>query len=197
MSAAAAVFWLILFCVFCVFATRVSAHGRMLEPPGRSTAWRFNGKQTPVNYDDHSLNCGGFYAQHYQNNHKCGVCGDNFALPRPRPNEFGGKFGSQTVPRRKYFAGSTINLTIEITAFHKGYFRIDLCNDAHNETEECFRQIWPEFHDIRLGMNSLRMPLPNNLTCDKCVLRWHYECGNNWGKDQENFRACSDISIVY
>lgn len=49
--------------------------------------------------------------------------------------------------------------------------------------------------------------LPEGVTCDVCSLQWRYTCGNNWGKcsngteglgcgDQENFGACSDISIV-
>jgi hypothetical protein len=36
----------------------VNAHGRLNNPPGRSSAWRF-GYNTPINYDDNGLNCGG------------------------------------------------------------------------------------------------------------------------------------------
>jgi len=32
--------------------------------------------------------------QWYQNGGKCGECGDNYALKRPRPNENGGTFGT-------------------------------------------------------------------------------------------------------
>jgi hypothetical protein len=32
--------------------------------------------------------------QWYQNNGKCGPCGDNYVLKRPRPNENGGTFGT-------------------------------------------------------------------------------------------------------
>lgn len=39
--------------------TLIAGHGRMISPPGRSTAWRF-GFPTPVNYNDHETNCGGF-----------------------------------------------------------------------------------------------------------------------------------------
>jgi len=32
--------------------------------------------------------------QWFQNDGKCGECGDNYALKRPRPNENGGTFGT-------------------------------------------------------------------------------------------------------
>lgn len=48
--------------------------------------------------------------------------------------------------------------------------------------------------------------LPPGLTCSQCVLQWRYTAANNWGMcangtgavgcgPQEEFRACSDISI--
>jgi len=36
-----------------------SGHGRLINPPGRSTMWRY-GFNTPHNSDDHQLSCGGF-----------------------------------------------------------------------------------------------------------------------------------------
>lgn len=52
-----------------------------------------------------------------------------------------------------------------------------------------------------------QMKLPDNLTCRHCVVQWTYVAANNWGQcgngtgatgcgPQENFRTCSDISIV-
>lgn len=38
---------------------RASGHGRLMDPPGRSSAWRL-GFSTPHNYDDNALFCGGF-----------------------------------------------------------------------------------------------------------------------------------------
>ena len=49
--------------------------------------------------------------------------------------------------------------------------------------------------------------LPHNLTCVQCVLQWRYFAANNWGVcedgsgrvgcgPQEEFRACSDVSIT-
>jgi len=37
----------------------VNGHARLLEPPGRSSMWRF-GFGTPVNYNDNQLFCGGY-----------------------------------------------------------------------------------------------------------------------------------------
>lgn len=36
----------------------VSGQGRMLMPPGRSTMWRL-GYETPINFNDNVLSCGG------------------------------------------------------------------------------------------------------------------------------------------
>ncbi|GBL98536.1 hypothetical protein AVEN_111646-1 [Araneus ventricosus] len=47
--------------IFCCWLTvQVQGHGRLLEPPSRSSMWRF-GYDTPRNYDDNELFCGGIY----------------------------------------------------------------------------------------------------------------------------------------
>jgi hypothetical protein len=38
---------------------RTDGHGRMIDPPMRSSMWRY-GFNTPKNYNDNELNCGGF-----------------------------------------------------------------------------------------------------------------------------------------
>ncbi len=42
-----------------VAVASVYGHGRLLEPPSRASAWRA-GFDTPVNWDDNELFCGGF-----------------------------------------------------------------------------------------------------------------------------------------
>ncbi|RWS18082.1 uncharacterized protein B4U80_05900, partial [Leptotrombidium deliense] len=74
---------IILFCL--TLLTLVLGHGRLIEPPGRSTAWRF-GFRNPPNYDDNALFCGGVYVQYGINGGKCGICGDPWN--GPRKNEF-------------------------------------------------------------------------------------------------------------
>lgn len=53
-------------------------HGRLIDPPGRSTAFRY-GFSTPPNYNDHELYCGGL-ARQQQNGGKCGECGDPWGM---------------------------------------------------------------------------------------------------------------------
>ena len=40
-------------------------HGRLLVPPARSTMWR-EGFNTPIDYNDNQLNCGGFQVGTFQ-----------------------------------------------------------------------------------------------------------------------------------
>ena len=37
----------------------VLGHGYLITPPARASAWR-KGFDTPIDYDDNGLNCGGF-----------------------------------------------------------------------------------------------------------------------------------------
>lgn len=37
----------------------IDAHGRIIDPPGRSSMWRF-GYDVPTDYNDNGVNCGGF-----------------------------------------------------------------------------------------------------------------------------------------
>lgn len=109
-------------------------HGRLIEPPSRASAWRY-GFQTPPNYNDHELFCGGFTRQHQTNKGKCGECGDAWDLPTPRPHEYGGAYG-QGVTVRKYNPGSVVTVRIELTASHMGYFEFRLCDDI-NAKQNC------------------------------------------------------------
>lgn len=45
--------------VVCLLPRPVTSHGRLWDPPARNTMWR-QGFNTPADYDDHSVNCGGF-----------------------------------------------------------------------------------------------------------------------------------------
>ena len=52
----AVLFWIT---ILCCSMECVQGHGILMEPPGRSSAWRV-GFNTPKNYDDNALYCGGF-----------------------------------------------------------------------------------------------------------------------------------------
>lgn len=95
-----------------------NGHGRLIDPPGRSTAYRY-GFPTPPNYDDNGLFCGGFVHQYKQNAGRCGVCGDAWDDPEPRPNEYGGKYGRGVIVK-KYAPNSVITMRVDITAYHLG-----------------------------------------------------------------------------
>lgn len=51
-------FYIQIVIVFLVIG-EIKGHGRMIEPPMRSSAWRY-GFDTAKNYNDNELNCGGF-----------------------------------------------------------------------------------------------------------------------------------------
>ncbi|KAH3800335.1 hypothetical protein DPMN_153968 [Dreissena polymorpha] len=177
--------------------------------------WR-QGFNSPQNYDDTSLFCGGFSTQWSRNGGKCGVCGDNFA-DNPRPNEPGGKFYTGIIVR-KYDVGQVIDVAVHLTANHKGWFEFRLCqNDVENKavTQDCFDQHLLKDDkgvsrfSISIGMEMVKysLKLPTGITCRACVLQWMYNTGNSWGVDpvtktgcigcgnQEQFYGCSDISI--
>ena len=50
---------LLFFTILLHVITQTHGHGRLVDPPGRSTMWRY-GFNTPVNTNDHQLSCGGF-----------------------------------------------------------------------------------------------------------------------------------------
>ncbi|WAR03973.1 hypothetical protein MAR_010534, partial [Mya arenaria] len=191
----------------------VDGHGRLVDPPGRSTMWRL-GYHTPVNTNDHQLSCGGFGVQFYRNGGKCGVCGDPFQ--GPRDNEAGGKYATGTIGA-SYSQGQVITVTTEITVNHGGWFEFKLCpvNDRKvRATPACLDK-----HLLRvvgggtrytmvtgLGQQSVRLQLPKELTCSQCVLQWKWNTASNVACNgsrcchgcgpQEQFYGCADVSIL-
>jgi len=54
----------ILFLLSCLYDHHsVDAHGRLVKPPSRSSMWRY-GFNTPTNYEDNQLFCGGASVSH-------------------------------------------------------------------------------------------------------------------------------------
>jgi len=47
---------------------QVSSHGYASDPPSRSSMWRY-GFNTPINYDDNQLWCGGFQVRNTNQNY--------------------------------------------------------------------------------------------------------------------------------
>lgn len=186
-------------------------HGRMENPPARNAAWR-HGFNTPANYDDVGLNCGG--GAQPLDGKNCGVCGDS-ARSTNRPHEVGGQYATGTIVKT-YSVGQTINVDIYLSANHLGYFEFRLCpvnNPKIEATHECLNRnlLKIEGHGTRYAVStgeskiSLRIKLPDGLSCSQCVLQWKYRGGNNWGTEngqsglgigsQEEFYNCADIAI--
>lgn len=195
----------------------IQGHGRLTEPPSRSTMWRY-GFNTPPNYNDHESYCGGFTRQWQTNQGRCGICGDAWDEPQPRANEAGGRYG-QGVIARKYTKGQDIKVRIQLTANHMGHFEFRLCpnnNPSKPATQTCLDRYLLNQTNGR-GPNYYPGPgnrvfetmykLPDSLTCTQCVFQWKYIAANNWGTcsngtgkvgcgPQEEFRACSDVVVT-
>merc|ERR1712180_156060 len=186
-------------------------HGRLMSPPGRSSLKSFKNDpavapfwdQIVPNYNDHELFCGGFATQ-VSNGYKCGVCGDNYVEKRPRANELGGKYGSHGIIPRTYSSGSLIDVEIQITAHHQGFFQFKICKMEKNmvtEDEKCFdsdesivpfadgsiqypiTDYFPSSTNKSGYWYSMQIRLPDNLECNHCVIQWRYHTGNSWGTD--------------
>lgn len=85
---------------------------------------------------------------------------------------------------RRYKAGSTINVTVRLTASHMGYFEFSVCplkTEKELETDKCFDQHYLLLADgsgHKFPINTygakdhvVRLVLPKDVTCKHCVLR--------------------------
>ncbi|KRT86798.1 hypothetical protein AMK59_1451, partial [Oryctes borbonicus] len=179
--------------LFIVTLPSTKSHGRLIEPPSRASAWRY-GFDTPHNYNDHELFCGGYTRQWVKNGGKCGVCGDPWDSKVPRAHEYGGTYG-QGVIVRNYSVGSVITIRVELTASHMGYFEFGVCPNYKNTTQDCLdrnilKVLKPQENVDKAATRyypkdenkvyEMRYRLPK-MVCPHCVLQWRYRSGNNWG----------------
>ncbi|WAR15564.1 hypothetical protein MAR_005669 [Mya arenaria] len=209
--------------------SEVKGHGMLWDPPGRSTAWR-RGYPLPVedrNYNDNELFCGGRIVQWNQNGGKCGVCGDNYADVIKDNESINGKYVINRSITGYYVRGQTIEVTVNLTANHKGWWEFKLCSLKNYDTavtQDCLDEHILNFSDVGktrfyLADNGflesqsykVKLDLPDDVTCDNCVLQWKYYTGNSWGcsigpdgevqcctgcgSGQETFQNCADIQI--
>ncbi|KAL4224009.1 hypothetical protein ACF0H5_017466 [Mactra antiquata] len=193
--------------------TMVMGHARLIDPPGRSTMWRY-GFHTPRNTDDHQLSCGGFGVQFYQNGGKCGVCGDRY--DGARDNEAGGKYANGIIVHT-YKMGEILRARVEITVNHGGWFEFKVCptnNPGKRATQDCFDKYLlrqtngATRYQVRPGLGpvTIELMLPSGLTCTQCVLQWRWNTASNVACDgsnccrgcgpQEQFYGCADITIT-
>ena len=176
------------FALFGLCTVAVNGHGRLVEPPSRNSMWRY-GFSNPPNYSDNQLNCGGFSFQWNNNGGKCGVCGDPYG--KSQPHVFPGKYANNIITRT-YKQGQIVNVKVQITANHKGYFTFKVGNIGTPPiTEEKLnhllkiagttgtRYYLPE--GSKSGFFDVALQLPASLICAHCVFRWWYTAGNSWG----------------
>ena len=191
----------------------VLGHGYLLDPPSRNTAWRF-GFDNPKHFTDNELNCGGFSNQWNKNNGKCGVCGDPYEKKDPEfivPGAY-----AKGIITKTYEMGQEIEVLVELTSNHRGYFVFRLGKIGTPPiTEEKLTHVLKQPNGWKKWMLTsnrndkfrIKLKLPEGLTCDHCVLQWWYSAGNNWGCDgdgtcglghgpQETFVNCADIRIT-
>ena len=126
-----------------------------------------------------------FQTQYNVNNQgRCGECGDQWALPRPRHNDEGGLYGNGIIVA-SYTQGSLIPVDLELPVNHGGWMEFRLCADKTSPTQlvtqDCLDKNLLEFIDgttryvIGRNANSVNGPRKPSIasTCrrDVSVLR--------------------------
>jgi len=205
----------------------VSGHMRIADPPGRASLYWYPefAYLDPVLWVlDDAMWCGN--VRQYENDTRCGVCGDPSGEIIPRSNEYRGRYW-RDVKVRTYTAGQTIPVTLDFTAPHGGRWEVQLC-DRVPETEDCFRSMelgnGKTYWDFELGEEypqgfTTTAKLPESVRCESCVVRAHWRCIQHWGTcdasatcecipdsgnppggmgcgEQQTFRACADVQIL-
>ncbi|XP_066987427.1 uncharacterized protein [Macrobrachium rosenbergii] len=153
-----------------------------------------------------------FQKMHFSNGGRCGVCGDDWSLPQPRPHERGGRFGRGVITAN-YTEDSITSRTVQ------GWYEFRLCNNENPAAEDSQRCLDKQLlqmadgsgsryyleGDVR-GSHTVHVQLPDRLSCSHCLLQWTWVVGNTWGTcpdgsgangcgPQETFVNCADVSI--
>ncbi|XP_065665042.1 uncharacterized protein LOC105849643 [Hydra vulgaris] len=197
-------------------APQINGHGYLQNPPARNSMWRF-GFNTPANYNDNELFCGGATVMNMNNGGRCGVCGDPWH-EKDQPHMDGGSYDKGIIVKT-YKKGQIIDLEILLTTSHMGYFEIRVGDFSKTKTSgDSIGKLNGELLELVKGgtkfavtewgrfLYKYQVRLPSNLKCERCVLQWWYKGGNNWGCEggkcgmglgpQEHFVNCADIKIV-
>ncbi|XP_050715043.1 uncharacterized protein LOC126997873 [Eriocheir sinensis] len=178
--------------------------GRLVDPPSRASMWRF-GFVNPVEFNDDRVDCGGFVRQWRKNRGRCGVCGDPWDEPVPRPHETRGRYGRGTIVRT-FTQGQAAVVEAEVTAASTGHFEYRLCPRLSvwdTETHECFKHLLQDDQDrsqipVSVSHKFARLRhvlrLPQGVSCPACVLQWKFVTMSRAGRAE--YRACADVTIT-
>ena len=131
--------------------------------------------------------------------------------------EFTGKYANGIIAAT-YEQGQVIDIEFAITAQHQGWIEFRLGDiGAKPITQAKLKYTLPVVGLDGMGTRfyfppksssgdfKTKVKLPDDLSCDNCVLQWWWTAGNNWGCDnsgcgvgrgrQETFVNCADIKI--
>jgi hypothetical protein len=131
-------------------------------------------------------------------NGRHGLCGEPYkstgGAVGPGDLSEGGKYATPPIIAARYAAGQTIDISIRVTAFHKGRFQFSLCKDPKRFSQACLDEnklvnadggglfYYPPGGDGQIpagGAFKMRFKLPAGVTCDRCVLQWYWLTGNS------------------
>ena len=131
-----------------------------------------------------------------------------------------GIYAKQLFIVRNYTEGEAIDVKVDLTANHNGFFVFSICpstDDKVEVTQKCL-----DSHQLTVlnsnstdkylvpnpkpGVFTAKLKLPEGLTCKRCVFQWTYTVATRWGEcpdgthadgcgPQETFRACADVKI--
>ncbi|KFM24396.1 hypothetical protein F751_3114 [Auxenochlorella protothecoides] len=177
---------------------RVEAHGYLAVPLSRNALHNTDYCKQCLNAGGPSACSAGGSLEWPAGRH--GMCGDPYT--GERKHEYGGVSATGTITGT-YTEGQVVNMTIVITAAHKGRFMFRVCviQDPTSEraelTDECLNQHIlmqadvagaqnagsPYWYDRGVGSWDMAYQLPQGLTCDgvntRCVMQWWYLTGNS------------------
>jgi hypothetical protein len=103
---------LIVVVVCALQVSEIAGHGRLLQPAARTSAWRQWPSLFPAEYNDAQMFCGGTQTLWGKNSGKCGICGEDFSLPKNF--EKGGPMYRNLLVA-KYSQGQQIEAVVEVS----------------------------------------------------------------------------------
>ncbi|KAK7080205.1 hypothetical protein SK128_023795 [Halocaridina rubra] len=160
-------------------------------------------------------NCGGFDRQWFQNQGRCGPCGDPWDIAVPRPHETRGRYGrgiivanytqaqckssddwnslseeivnANLIHSLKDTRSVSLSANMEPTS-RRGVMSIGLFPNEEGVTELNVNLTGT------LGQVTHFLTLPREVTCGACVIQWRYV--TDQGRSRSEYRACADVTVL-